>query len=160
MPDFVAGQDLTADDLNWYARGLHAYKSADETVNNSATFQNDDHLFVSVQANGVYDLFLYAVYSSGGTPDFKEQFTAPAGAALEASFFDTNGGAFQWSATGALGAVTALAGTGANAPFVIRATLFMGGNSGTLQWQWAQNTANASDTIVRKGSRLSLLRLD
>lgn len=159
MVTFNPGQILEADDLN-AALGIRKYKTADETVNNSTTFQNDDHLFAPVEANAVYSLDLYVVYSSGATPDFKQVFTAPAGTTLEASFFDYNGGAFAWAATGALGSVTALAGTGANAPFIIRGTLFVGGTAGTLQWQWAQNAANASDTIVRKGSRLILVRLD
>lgn len=150
---------LTADQLN-AALGLQAYKSADETVNNSATLQNDNDLAVDVEANGVYSLHLYLVYSSGATPDFKIDFTAPSGTTFEASFFDYNGGSFAWGATSALGSVTGLAGTGANAPFILRATVFVGGTAGTVQLRWAQNTANASDTIVRKGSRLTLVKLN
>lgn len=155
---FLPGE-LTADDLN-EALGRHAYKAADETINNVGAVQNDNDLALAVDANGVYSLYLYVVYSSGTTPDFLCDFSAPSGTTFEASFFNYQPGTVAWAATGALGAVSGLAGTGANVPLIIRATVFVAATAGTLQWRWAQNTANASDTIVRKGSRLTLVKLN
>lgn len=158
MVTFNPGQVLEADDLN-AALGIHKYKTADETISATTTLQNDDHLFASVEANAVYGLILTVMYQSGTTPDFKQAFTAPAGTTFESGWFLYNPGTIGFGATGALGSVTGLGGTGANVPFMLSATVFVGGTAGTLQWQWAQNTSDAGSTIVRKGSRLTLVRL-
>lgn len=158
MVTFNPGQVLEADDLN-AALGIHRYKTADETISATTTLQNDDHLFAPVEANAVYSLYLTVLYQSGTTPDFKQAFTAPAGTTFESSWFLYNPGTVALGTTGALGSVTGLAGTAANVPFILSATVFVGGTAGTVQWQWAQNTSDAGSTIVRKGGRLTLIKL-
>lgn len=150
---------LDADSLN-DALGRHAYKDVDEQITASTTFHDDLDLAVAVDANGVYRVLIEGLYQSGTTPDFKQQFTAPSGSSFESSYFLYNPGTVAMLATGALGSVTGLGGTGANVPFMLSATLFVGGTPGTLQWQWAQNTSDAGATIVRKGSRLTAWKMN
>lgn len=153
---FFAGQKLTATALQAVVP-LFAYKVADEIVNNSAAFQDDNELFVSLAANAVYEGWLHVVYNSGTTPDLKWQFTKPSGATqndwaflgystASALTYGTGG---QSATAGGLGGKTV-----ADAWGLITTT-----NAGQLQWQWAQNTANASDTTVYAGSYLRCLRI-
>lgn len=129
-------------------------KTADETVNNSAVLQNDDHLLFAIAANEVWEFKLVCYVSGFTTSDLKMIFAVPAGAA----------GAYNYLAGGPTGSdiageVTAIA-TQFNA--IIRVdgvnifTLFVmlvnGGNAGNLQFQWAQGTAVAEDTKMLTNS--------
>ena len=137
-----------------------AYKTTAETVNNSATLQNDDDLFVSVDASAYYEGELWIAFTSAVAAGLKVDFTAPVGAALEASaFLVVVSGAVTYSATLALGAVSGIVSNGAASPYLCKFTLTTGANSGVLQFRWAQNTANASNTTVNVGSYLRLRRI-
>lgn len=138
-------------------RPLFARKTSDETVNNSTTLQDDNELFVSVAANQVYKLHLMVGYSSGTTPDFKINFSLPSGATMPRSSFITGGtGAAVQHGTFTGASVVGIDGQGSDASLQIWGTVVMGSTAGTVTLQWAQNTLNASDTIVRSGSTLEL----
>lgn len=142
----------------WYAGTSRAYKSGDETVNNSSALQNDDHLSIPVAAGAVYYGELAFMFTSQAAAGLKTDFTAPAGATMEnAAFLTRVSGTTVYDPTSTLGAVSGLTGTGAKIPVFIPFTLFTV-SSGTLQFRWAQNTANASNSIVHKGSSLILTR--
>lgn len=141
-------------------------KTADETVNNSNTLQNDDHLFVSLSSVNVsYWVECFIRYTSTtATPDLKIAFTVPAGAT------------FAWTPNGLAPAATAddgtirrvLETTGNRVLGTIAATevlalpvgvLTIGGTLGPIQFQWSQNTATAENTVVKAGSAMLLRRL-
>jgi hypothetical protein len=136
-------------------RRLFARKSADETVNNSATYQADDHLVVAGAASITYAVVLNMIVNSGTTPDIKVRFTLPAGAtATNWSVHLTQSGA-----TATIASMTTGSGVGTAA--VDEGLLFLGliimsTTAGNIQVDWAQNTANASNTIVRSNSYLLL----
>ena len=138
------------------AAPLFALKTSDETVNNSSALQNDDALFLTVAVNTTYDLELWVLQSSGATPNFKLDFTLPAGATWRGGHFDCNNTQIGIMTTAAVSGVT---GTGADAYVMLKALISIGGTAGTVQLRWAQNTANASNTIVRANSRLKLVPL-
>lgn len=155
------GNVSIAGNLSVTGVGQHiiARKTADETVNNSSAFQNDDVLLASVVANAVYLARLHIMYNSGTTPDFKYQFTVPAGTTLPAwSFIGTTGAAVSFNAASS-GGVSGLGGTGADQPVDSWGVIITSGTAGTVQVQWAQDVANASNTIVRAGSYLELIRI-
>jgi hypothetical protein len=142
-------------------------KTADETVNNSAVLQNDDHLFFPIEPNERWwvEAFLL-VQGLSGTPDFNLGWTGPAGAtALHALEQNTNS---AWSEVGTGGTPVAMktiaqalsVGTG-NSTFGLsfRAHFFAGANAGTIRMQWAQATATAEDLKVLADSFLRLKRL-
>ena len=144
------------------------YKSGDETVNNSTTLQNDDHLSFAIAASEVwaFDMFLYFTIASLD-PGMKYLFTLPA------------------SCTGTWGAIADLTnnieGSSATTPTmfwaVVATTLafapagktsslhrvsgvFINStNAGTVQFQWAQNSATASNLTLKAGSWMRLTRL-
>lgn len=141
-------------------RPLYARKTADETVNNSATLQNDDHLFVTVTANVVYLLTGRLAFNGNATADVKIGWTFPSGLTMRytGTGFSAAGTfinpALIQTDTPGFGA-GALSGTTDDA-VVLNGLVIVGGTGGTLQMQWAQNTANASNTIMRANSFISL----
>jgi hypothetical protein len=145
---------------------ISAIKSADQTVNNSATLVNDTSLVWAMNANVKYRFAITVVYSSNTTANFKFALAIPSGARLDFGYAGyvvggTNTALFQGDVND-----TATAGT----PFAVAgivgidASLFIHGivtvvGAGNLQFKWAQNTANVSNTIVRGGSSGTLQQI-
>jgi hypothetical protein len=167
---WTAGEEVNTSTLN--ARlGLWASKNANETVNNSATFQNDDALVLPVAANGIYLVRGFLIWTSGTTPDFKAQFTGPP----MATYTTWSTWNLAAAAPNQLADMRAVIGTGSGGSVSIpgqgatlattgqfteiSGSVVMSGTAGNFQLQWAQNTANATDTIVYTGSWLELVRV-
>lgn len=144
------------DGAAWVAipRSVVQRKTADETVNNTTTLQNDDHLLWTVAASGTYLLELHIGYNTGTTPDAKIAWTYPSGLTMKIT------GIVGYEATSTLlsqatyteSSVIPLGGGSGDNHFSLWGLVFVSSTAGTLQLQWAQNTANASDTIFRNGS--------
>lgn len=161
VPQFSAGK-LTANALN-AAFGyvpLMVIKSANEIVNNSATYQDDNELAIAAAAGITYGWSLAVFSTSGTTPDIKMQMTAPSGTSWGYGMrmaYNT-AGTFEFNPfTG--GILGATYGAGSVIQAAAEGTFVTGGTAGTLRLQWAQNTANASDTTVHAGSWLRLWRV-
>ena len=129
-------------------------KTADQIVNNSATFVNDTRLLLAMAANEVWviDLILYYV-SGSATPDIRVQATIPSGVA-------------SWIAWGldAADAIYVYTRDVPNYPTFgtstilrlarVTFTVVNGATAGNFQIQWCQNTATAEDTKVLTNSCL------
>lgn len=157
---FAAGDKPTAAQLDDLAP-RYAYKTGTETVNNTATLQNDDDLFLTVAASTRYDFELFIVYNSGTTPDLKLGWTLPTGATNRYmyQFFDGTNWVAAAGGTAVPTAGVALGGFGADLPARFKGTLNISTTAGTMQIQWAQNTANASNTSILSGSELKLTKI-
>jgi len=146
--------------------GLYASKTADETVNNSNTTQNDDHLFFSVAANSTYLVHLFLIVNSPTTADFSDfgAFSMPSGATTAFSFdapergetaLDASNVNLHRYALDGTDYVNGIAGYGADMTvFVKDFLLITAGTSGTVTYRWAQFSAVASNTTVKSGSYL------
>lgn len=128
------------------------YKSADETVNNSATLQDDDHLFFSIGANETWTFRFVLFANSGTSPDLKAAVTAPAGASCKYAAIDAEAAVTTPVVTTCGTATAMLTGTGAYDVYEVVGTVVNGATAGTVNLQWAQNVAAASNTIVATGS--------
>ena len=133
------------------------HKSADQIVNNSTTLVNDTHLFFAVGANEVWWFSIFLRTKSGTTPDFKWAFTAPDGATITSGACCGVGGSPVNELSGLTG--FNFSGTGANAVKDWWNIAIIAGTAGNIQFQWAQNTANASDTKVLANSCIIAHRL-
>lgn len=151
---------------------LGSYKTADQTITNSAVQANDTHLFASVAANAVYQVEGVIWYNALAAADINISFTVPAGAAgswtgwgqgLAQSATTTDGYTLRTE----MNSITQVRGFGGieatgvaqDIGVPIGALLRTGGTAGTFQLQWAQRVANAQGTIVRADSWLRLIRI-
>jgi len=130
-------------------------KTADETVNDSAAFQDDDELVIAVGANEIWYLQLWVRVLSTAAADFKWQFTVPVAATIEG--FDLNDVGVATAAAPlrslTLAGIQAFLVAGAGEYALCISAIYVGGaNAGNIQLQWAQNTADASDTKVLANS--------
>jgi hypothetical protein len=159
MPTLAGGQEPLA--AQWQTLlPITVVKSLDETVNNSATLQNDDALVIAVNSTAKYEVTGLVAYNSGTTPDIKFAFTAPASATFLwcCDALDTGASGVTGTVSRQKLAITdslGVGGTGNDLIAKISGILVVAGTAGNLQLQWAQNTANASNTIVRAGSYLT-----
>jgi hypothetical protein len=129
-------------------------KIADEIVNNSSTFQNDDHLSFAVQANKIYHVELALKAEQVSTSaQFKFQWTLPASATV---LWNSSPAAVPaWYIFDADGIIATVGlGNSFNGIIKLEGWITVAGTGGTAQLQWAQSTANASDNTLKKGSIL------
>lgn len=161
----LAGQRITASLLTSMLP-LFVVKAADETVNNSATFQSDNELVLAVVANATYLLDMHVLYQSGTTPDLSIAFSVPAGTTmawsphgLDQLVSGNAGNVFLTKLSEAQGA--GLGGAGTTTPVAARicGLVQVSSTAGNLQFRWAQLTINASNTTVFAGSWMKLTRV-
>jgi len=142
-------------------------KTADEIVNNSSALQDDNHLLLALAVNEVWAFEVDLWFDAATAADTKFAFTIPTGATIRFSHLsDTDaGGTANNEGTTYSGSGTVCgshAGQGVGTIRHVRLVGFVatdGTNSGNLQLQWAQNTANASDATVFANSWLKAWKL-
>lgn len=144
---------------------LHKYKAADQTVNNSAVLVVDDTLQFPLLVNGKYSFELYLQFTTNSTADFKFRTVGPAAPTLVSierrhwvpnTVVDVNALDAAFSA----GDVAIDGAAGTVGLIHMRGLIYNGANAGTFSINWAQNTANASNTIVKAGSFVRAFRLN
>ncbi len=125
-----------------------AVKPSDETVNDSATLQNDDDLFFAVSANEVWTATFYLYHSSGTTPDIKYAVTVPTNAVgYYLTSFHTDRVEHDDSPSKIAVLISAVL-------TIMHFLIIVGDTGGNAQLQFAQNSQNASDTKLLTGSCL------
>ena len=137
-------------------------KTADETVINSTTMQNDDHLTFTVEANSIYHVKMHLRLFSDSIQLMKWQWDLP----------DT-GQETMWllgkeAATGqSVGNEDYNHGNGAAVTMpasdygeAVLEGIYTSTNAGTATLQWAQNAADAANGhILRKGSYIAVTKI-
>lgn len=157
FPAVAAGQRITAALLTSMLPS-YTLVTATQTVNNSATLVNDSDLAVAVAANATYEWELHASWQTAVNCDLKTAWTFPAG---------TTGLKHALGATGTAGGFTDRTNTSARVSAHVLTTVVAyqidiagtdqwihewgvavtSTTAGTLQFQWAQNTATVGDLI-------------
>ncbi len=145
---------------------LVARKTANENVNNSTVLQDDDHLAIAVEANAVYLMEAFLLYSTDPAADIKLQFTGPAGATLDWGRGGIDSGATT-TTTGAsktaiaIAAAVTLGGITSNTTQLFampRGTLVTAGTAGTFRLQWCQQAGVANNSTLYAQSWVRLQR--
>ncbi|HET9135316.1 MAG TPA: hypothetical protein VFO76_01665, partial [Candidatus Kapabacteria bacterium] len=149
---------------------LYVYKTSDETVTNSNTLQNDDHLFFSVAAGQTWELNgEIDAKCTSTSPDMDMAFSVPTGSTLKIMYTgirDANGNAIlgngQFTASGVNPSAPNETVGLDNTKHVL--ITFRGivrtGSTGTIQFQWCQHTASNSDPVtVFTDSYMKLIRI-
>ena len=151
-----------------------AVLGSEQTVNNTTTLTTLTDFTYALVANATYVAEFVLIYLSGTTPDvkFKWDISSVSGCTIE--WGQTGASAINAAAPSGGGAITtynsmhdqtqtmALAGqgTGADNKVVVPvfATIHNSTTAGNLNLQWAQNTADASDTKLLVGSYMKITR--
>lgn len=159
--------------ISLYSRGIFAnrFRTVDAApVNNSTVLVPDAVLVVALPTAGRFQFELVLFYDSSTAADFKVAFTIPAGAVTRwggvgpSTAVSSGVGTGQFSV--AIGSGTTItyggSGTGTANTLVIpiKGNVLMGGTAGNLQVQYAQQTADPTDTVVRAHSRLHVWRVE
>ena len=132
-------------------------KTADETVNNNNSTQADDALLVALGANETWMLRYFIKYNSNTTADFRYNISVPSGATYDSLLQgDNNLGPLFYYRTSSDELV---AGKGADWACIFNAVVKTSSTPGNVVFNWAQYTANASDTKVLIGSNIVAHRL-
>jgi hypothetical protein len=136
---------------------LSAYKSANESVNNSAALQGDDHLWLSLAANKTYAVEGMIFISSTKTrPDAKISFNADPNSAVMLGYITPK-------EVGVLtdGSISPRIVLPANnpVPVFIKGTIKTGDDPTNFDLLWAQATSNTAPTSVLKGSYIKATEL-
>jgi len=130
-------------------------KATDDTVNNSIVFVNDSELFFIGDANKSYSLTLMMLMSSASNADLKMDWTLPSGATGQRITED-----FSWffgqfpSNTENITDEVVFTTNGQDQQLQLHANINMGSTGGIVNFQFAQVTAQASDTKMLKGTTL------
>ncbi len=147
---------------------LYVRKTGDTARPSTTTYADDPHLTVTVAASAVYlvNVGLYYTSTSQTAGDFKAQFVAPSGAALQASV-NTFAAASTVTTDDLSGCVTLTTGMSCGVvatadpynPCQVSGLLVTGGSSGAFKVQWAQNSSSATATTLKANSYMALQRL-
>lgn len=164
-PTIAAGQRITGSLLTSMMPTV-VLKTVDESVASSTTLQDDDQLFASLPANSTWWMegYIRTNGANTGTGDMKIDFSIPAGASLVYTSFATTTAApaVQYEATANNSGTSRVIGTNGSTPdmgFAPQAYIVIGATAGLVTFRWAQNTSNATATIVRAGSVLRFTRI-
>ena len=143
---FLAGQEITAASLA-FVIPLFAYKAAQTSVTSSTVLAADPDLSVAVAASGVYEVEMLLLNCSGGASGgLKFAFTVPAASGGDYAVLANNLGGSD-SIIDA-GAWTAVSTANPNNGLLVKGTLATGAAAGSLALTWAQNSSNATATVV------------
>lgn len=158
----IANNITTKLDKRIMLRGPYLMQTTADQVltQNSTTMQAVTGLAFPLPASGRFKFEALVVYLSGTTPDFKMEFTSPAGEIHYRAVVEVaNASDGQWgNASGADLAPSDGAGVtvDSNERSVRVSGYVIPTAAGTLQIQAAQNTGDLSDTTVKEGSWLEV----
>lgn len=136
-------------------RQIVVRKTADETVNNVSTPQNDDHISFAIAASEVWAFEMWLPGQQGnGTSGWSFNWTVPSGATGhmwgETADVVTVANVARTSrvAIGTTLTMNSTAGTGVNVQNRLWGIIVNSTNAGTAQFQWAMATAQAVNQIL------------
>ena len=137
-------------------------KTADETVNNSTTLQDDDDLVVAILANETWIVEMVLLVTTDAGADFKLQVNGPTASAGYVTAITTRYEAAAANdlvrGAAALGSPMSIVGTTTAYTIKVTAIVRNGANAGNITLQWAQDAAVVADTKVLTDSYLVATR--
>lgn len=128
-------------------------KASDDTVNNSTTLANDSELLFPIAINEVWEFTILVLSFSPATPDYKCAITVPANTFLCWLFSGRDAGGTV-CITNMIVSGGSHSSRGENCVYgiIIHGIAIATDTAGNVQYQFAQNTQNVSDTKTLIGS--------
>lgn len=133
-----------------------AYKPTTETITSSTVLQNDNDLFIPIEANQVYSFEMYININSPAAADFKFNFTYPTSA--QASWAYLGGGEINQNESSSAVAINTF-DSNVTVGVVVHGYVRGASVDGNLQLVWAQQTSNGGNTSVVSGSWITATKL-
>jgi hypothetical protein len=164
IPIWVPGQILTSSDVDTWFVPKVIIKPSQTSRASTTSMTNDPDLVLALASSASYTINGVIFYdgATASSSDIKWTFTVPSGSNgqyfvphqnLSGSFT----GAFQSNWTDTLTANTN--GVGSVMCLDFAGIIQTGGSTGNLQFQWAQNSSNATNTHVNAQSYLVATRI-
>lgn len=158
------GDLLEGNGTNYVPMGrLKVWKTTDETVNNSATLQDDDALVLALATGTSYRFNFEVYWSTDDTADFQflAAFTGTSSALYVITEFVIPAGTtmIREEVRTSFATYTANASGGSTHGYARIIGIITTTSTGNLKLTWAQATMNASDTKVLIGSSLEAVKV-
>lgn len=150
--------------LNGIGSILFKQRTTTQTVVSSTTLVDDNALFVTVVAGGIYELKALLKYNSSTTSDLKIQWVGPASSTLSWTVIGLIAGAVSQQDVQMLPSAIStpetlgVASAGATTFADITGNLNVG-SAGTFKLQWAQQVSGGTNTNMLADSYIRLLRM-
>lgn len=160
---------------SWVSEGAtiaKAIKTVDESLTSSTTMQDDDQLFLPVEANTDYWIESHILFRSETTADLNIQPSYPSGTTFAWSngapaTNDAGGNSYGqvWfqalTSTGTSTALVTIGGLsiGMAAALPLKGLLRVGANAGTFKFRWSQSVSNSNASTVHANSILMATKL-
>lgn len=166
-PQPLAGQKLTASLLRSMLPQT-VRKTSDEQRSATTTFVDDTHLIFAAEANAVYTMVGWIKYFASTVPDIKIQFSVPSGCLGEWAWNMPGSGTTTTGTTGysirtetndVAGSRTGYGTSDSNMFTPVSGIFRMSTASGNISLQWAQNTSDATATVLFTDSWLEFRRI-
>jgi hypothetical protein len=142
-----------------WVQNIAVAKTANEIVNNLTTLQQDDHFTFAAAANASYVVEMTVIYETSATADLKIQMLGPGGSNIEGHLWaDISTGDTTDYFTEAA-ALTLSDNSGSTNVFTISAIVNTSATAGDVNFFWAQNTGDATDTTFYIGSTMTVRRV-
>ena len=166
VEEITIGSGLTVTGTTLSSTGaptVYIVKSADETVTSSTTFQDDNHLTTTLDANSYYqgrfELFITRS-NTASTPSAKHSIQASSlgifgHPSISPGQFAVCDGSSQAGGMTTPSSISSV-GTQIPVPTTLYFTIKTGASSVTLTYRWAQSASNTTGLVVMKGSYLML----
>lgn len=163
----LAGQTVTASMLRSMLPQT-VRKTADESRSATTTFADDTHLVFAAEASAVYTMVGWIKYFASTTPDIKMQFSVPSGCLGEWAWLmpgattagtTTTGYSIRTDTNDVAGSRTGYGTSDTNMFTPISGIFRMSTTAGNIALQWAQNTSDATATVLFTDSWLQYTRI-
>jgi len=153
LAHFHVFQDISQ--IGYGDSNLIVTKPTDTVKTNDNTVSNDPHLTVPVEANSVYHIDAFLLWTSATTPDIRFGFSGPSGSTM---FWGNDLDSPNGSCANGISTTRTGSGGGVNVYRMsnLRGVLHTSASAGSFSVRWAQNTSNIQATTMRRGSRLRL----
>ena len=125
-------------------------KTADQTVNNSATLINDSELKFTANANKTYGGYMVIFLNGSTIADIKTALSVPTSATARRQVGDIDTALTATADFTAASSQTTLTSATVQMGFAFRVKV--AGTSGTVDFSWAQNVSNVGGTTIEEGS--------
>lgn len=133
--------------------------TSDQTVTNSTTLVDVTNIEFAIGASETWLFIIALKTNSSAAGDFKGGFSIPSGAAIGATITDGRQTLIRHIIADASTSTFNIAGDANDSAMSIVGFVKNSTTAGTVKFQFAQNTQNASDCIIRAGASIFAKRI-